>query len=518
MVQNKKRLKNPFRVGKSAKIKPTSFKNFIAIVNNMIKKMAIFLIISFLPLMLIAVIIVVIIAVIMTIFIPDTINHFTSTHSSELFIQYSQTASDSGGDAPSWLLGKILEAVFAILYIIFIKPILWLLNKFQDIIYFMSGGNLANHLLFENNTASGVPMLFIVMLSIAVIILVLLLAVRAIEIMLADEKHSKLKITLRNMILLFVAIPTIPVIFYTLNIIVNLLTQAIMQASNLQLQNIGLFIFNSSFDNGMHDFDYVPASWTFKDSGHFNYLLCLFSEGFMIYIFLLIALFLFWRTAELLILYVLSPVVIVSAIQDEGRRFKNWKELTLARFISFNMVFLAYSLFLWSMSVFAEIGKAIPDPTTRPIFTLLGIFAFGIVVVKSPQLLSSLLIDYPPTTDDLSLNWLIFSDLIIVPTNIGAGSFKGIIDLNNNLDLILKKIKREKPTINILFNGILETDNRYVFKERLKQNKLDNNLLNLWIKHSGIFTNSENDFISIWENPHYWRQKQAYEELIKEIK
>jgi len=84
----------------------------------------------------------------------------------------------------------------------------------------MSGGNLANRLLFENNTDSGVPMLFIVMLSIAGIILVLLLAIRAIEIMLVDEKHSKLKITLRNMTLLFVAIPTIPVIFYTLNIIV----------------------------------------------------------------------------------------------------------------------------------------------------------------------------------------------------------------------------------------------------------------------------------------------------------
>ncbi|MFU0252155.1 Mbov_0396 family ICE element transmembrane protein [Spiroplasma sp. Moj] len=391
MVQNKKGLKNPFIVGKSTKIKPTSFKNIITIVNNMIKKMAIFLIIAFLPLMLIAVIIVVIIAAMMAIFTPDKVNHFTSTHASEMFIQYSQTASDSGGDAPSWLLGKIMEAVFAILYIIFIKPLLWLLSKFQDIIAFMSGGNLANRLLFENNTAGGVPMLFIVMLSIAGTILTLLLAARMIEIMLADEKHSKLRITLRNMILLFVAIPTIPVIFYTLNIIVNLLTQAIMQASNLSMQNIGLFIFNSSFDNGMHDFDYVPASWTFKDSVHFNYLLCLFSEGFMIYIFLLIALFLFWRTAELLILYVISPVVIVSAIQDEGRRFKNWKELTIARFISFNMVFLAYSLFLWSISVFAEIGKAIPDPTKRPIFTLLGIFSFGIVVVKSPQLLSSLM-------------------------------------------------------------------------------------------------------------------------------
>ncbi|MBH8622969.1 hypothetical protein [Spiroplasma sp. hyd1] len=117
MVQNKKGLKNPFRVGKSAKIKPTSFKNVIAIVNNMIKKMVIFLIISFLPLMLIAVIIVAIIAAIMAIFTPDTINHFTSTHSSEMFIQYNQSVSDGGGDAPSWLLGKIMDAVFMVLYI-----------------------------------------------------------------------------------------------------------------------------------------------------------------------------------------------------------------------------------------------------------------------------------------------------------------------------------------------------------------------------------------------------------------
>jgi hypothetical protein len=392
MLQKKKGLKNPFIVGKSVKIKPTSINNIITIVNNIIKKMAMFLFITFLPLMLIAVIIVVIIAAMMAIFAPDTINKFTTIHASELLIKSSQLASDSGGDAPSWLLSSIMNAVFAILYLIFIKPLLWLLNKFQDIIYFMSGGNLANRLLFENNNnPNSVPMLFIVVLSIAGIILTLLLAGRMIEIMLADEKHIKLKATLRNIILLFIAIPAIPIIFFTLNIVVNLLTQAIMQASNFNMQNIGLFIFNSSFDNGMHNFDYVPASWTFTDSGHFNYLMCLFSEGFMIYIFLLIVLFLFWRTAELLILYVLSPIVIVSAIQDEGRRFRNWKELTVARFLSFNMVFLAYSCFLWSITVFAEIGNAISDKTTRPIFTLLGIFAFGIVVVKSPQLLASIM-------------------------------------------------------------------------------------------------------------------------------
>lgn len=82
--------------------------------------MAIFFIIAFLPFMLIAVIIVVIIAAIMAIFTPDTISHFTNTHASKIFYQYSQTAS-GGGDAPSWLLGKIMEAVFAILYIYFHK-------------------------------------------------------------------------------------------------------------------------------------------------------------------------------------------------------------------------------------------------------------------------------------------------------------------------------------------------------------------------------------------------------------
>ncbi|WP_342264092.1 hypothetical protein [Spiroplasma endosymbiont of Clivina fossor] len=119
--------------------------------------------------MLIVVIIVIIIAAIRAIFAPDTINNFfTTAHTrdaSELLTKSSQIASDSGGDAPSWLLSSIMNAVSAILYLIFIKPLLWLLNKFQDIIYFMSGRNLANRLLFENNNPNGVPMLFIRLLA-----------------------------------------------------------------------------------------------------------------------------------------------------------------------------------------------------------------------------------------------------------------------------------------------------------------------------------------------------------------
>ncbi|WP_210371041.1 ParA family protein, partial [Borreliella garinii] len=38
------------------------------------------------------------------------------------------------------------------------------------------------------------------------------------------------------------------------------------------------------------------------------------------------------------------------------------------------------------------------------------------------------LIDYPPTIQELALNFLILSDLIVIPINSGSGSFKGLID------------------------------------------------------------------------------------------
>lgn len=127
------------------------------------------------------------------------------------------------------------------------------------------------------------------------------------------------------------------------------------------------------------------------------------------------------------------------------------------------------------------------------------------------------LIDYPPTTDDLSLNWLIFSDLIVVPTNCDSTSFKGILDLNNSLELIINDLKRSKPLLKIVFNNINDNDNRTKIKTWLNKYNFSNLLSHVEIKTSEIFTTSNNNFISIWENPYYWRQKQAYEELIAEI-
>ncbi|QED25609.1 ParA family protein [Spiroplasma citri] len=124
----------------------------------------------------------------------------------------------------------------------------------------------------------------------------------------------------------------------------------------------------------------------------------------------------------------------------------------------------------------------------------------------------------PPTTDDLSLNWLIFSDLIVIPTNNGSGSYKGILDLENTLTFICKKEKRGIPTLKIIFNNVKDDENTNLILKWISDKKLNSKLLETFIQHSKSYVKSENELNSIWTNQHYWRQKQAYEELIKEIK
>ncbi|AXF97283.1 ParA family protein [Spiroplasma phoeniceum] len=128
------------------------------------------------------------------------------------------------------------------------------------------------------------------------------------------------------------------------------------------------------------------------------------------------------------------------------------------------------------------------------------------------------LIDYPPTVQELGLSFLTLSDLIIIPINSGIGSYKGIIDLKNTLNVICRKNNRNIPKINIILNNIKDNENTATVLEWLKNDSIYEFLSENIIKHSDTFIKTENKLNSIWDNNVYWRQKQAYEELIKEIK
>ncbi|WP_342253461.1 ParA family protein [Spiroplasma endosymbiont of Zeiraphera isertana] len=126
------------------------------------------------------------------------------------------------------------------------------------------------------------------------------------------------------------------------------------------------------------------------------------------------------------------------------------------------------------------------------------------------------LIDYPPTINELSVSFLMLSDVIIVPINEGLNSIKGLMDLQNTLNHFCREKQKNIPNIKILLNGIKEGKNLKQILNLLNEKKL-NNLSKSKISYSETFKTIENNLNSIWTNPYYWRQKQAYEELIAEI-
>ncbi|WP_158613896.1 ParA family protein [Spiroplasma endosymbiont of Megaselia nigra] len=143
------------------------------------------------------------------------------------------------------------------------------------------------------------------------------------------------------------------------------------------------------------------------------------------------------------------------------------------------------------------------------------------IYIKNQEIFDSyhyVLIDYPPTVDDFSLDWLLISDLILIPINEGISSFKGILDLINSLKYIANKTERNIPKHNIIFNNIKDNENLEIIESYLKEKNIFNCCFPFRIKSSKSFLSAENELASIWDNQYYWRQKQAYEELIQEIK
>ncbi|ALA98597.1 hypothetical protein SKUN_001746 (plasmid) [Spiroplasma kunkelii CR2-3x] len=69
----------------------------------------------------------------------------------------------------------------------------------------------------------------------------------------------------------------------------------------------------------------------------------------------------------------------------------------------------------------------------------------------------------------MSLNFLLISDLILIPINEGLEAFKGILDLTNTLKFICEKEKRKVLKYKILLNNIKSDKNLILINEWLDE-------------------------------------------------
>ncbi len=304
----------------------------------------------------------------------------------------------------------VAEAMEKILWMIFIKPIIWLLNQVTNVVYFIGSGGVNKQVFTAKSiTLSNFPStykMFFIALGVSIGLMAVLLGVKLMMIMgeRFDQKGIAVRRTFQNVIFVVVSVLLMPFVFYMINNLTDIITAYINKGTSHNY-NLGLRIFNASFNNGEHHFTYIPDAWKFTDSGKFNYIICLFAECFMIYVMVLIALNLFIRIFELFFLFCVSPLVVASTVADvDGnlKHFKNWSEITLQKFILFSFIFLAFNIFITSISIFTKVAVLIKSQETRPIFVLLGIFGASIVCIKAPQILNSIVGGQASLMDSLS--------------------------------------------------------------------------------------------------------------------
>ena len=319
---------------------------------------------------------------------------------------YFHFATNNASNSYGGLMDDVVKAMEKILYLIFIKPILWVLNQVTSVIFFIGSGSVNKQIFKGGVSLANLPKMYLIALAVAIGLIGVLLGVKLIMVMgeRFDQKGVTVRRAFQNMIFVVASVLLMPVVFFLINNLTDIITGYINQSMNNK-NNLGLFIFNSSFDNGKQNFTSVPDSWSFHDSSHFNYIVCLFAECFMIYVMILVALNLFIRIFELFMLFCISPIVLVSTVADvDGnlKHFKNWSEITIQKFILFSFIFLAFNIFLTSLNIFTSIATAIPSEPTRPVFVLLGIFGASIVVIKAPQILNSIVGGQASLMDSLS--------------------------------------------------------------------------------------------------------------------
>ena len=282
------------------------------------------------------------------------------------------------------------NAVFQVLYDVFIKGPLYIVAGVGNAITYLTGSKLATDIFNINGDRFGMPRDFVIFLAIAMTLIVLFMSLLAIKASLSSQVKMELSGMVNRTVTSLIIIVLIPVIFFCANFLIVNLIQIVLggDLSGQKLANqVGQLGFTDNKNHSNFNFQNTP---TIDD--HYNLFLGASGSFFCLVIFFILGIALIKRIFDLFLLYIISPVVFSTATSSQKWSKVNlWKDLTIARFVSSLGVVLALNLFLTLEPRLFEAGRAIGNNWfTHTAFALLFICGGAIAVLQSQTIFSNL--------------------------------------------------------------------------------------------------------------------------------
>lgn len=227
-------------------------------------------------------------------------------------------------------------------------------------------------------------------------------------------------------ILGIVIIPFLCLSFF--NIAFNLITYTVQQL-NGSTESISKAIWESGYNGATiykrEDIDQITMWWDatndiqFKDiagqpinynffwvgeSYHFDYFVVIVGALVLGICMAIASIKLCGRLINLIILYIISPVVVATMSVDDGKRYEAWKEISLAKLFSIMGSVLAMYIYLVLLNVISDARNSIAQQNifTATIFFLICAIAGALMVIKGSDMLDSIVSQNSGGQDGLS--------------------------------------------------------------------------------------------------------------------
>lgn len=244
----------------------------------------------------------------------------------------------------------IWNAIMKLVWFIFVQGPLNLIAAFSKVLEYLTGGIITDILFGSQKDFqwNNIPAQFWWFVIIAFCIFSLVFTIQMIVLLFNEATQTKAKFVLaiQNAIKAFIFIFLIPIFFFIANFIIQNLANTIINnfGSNNNVAQYLWHIGDPTWDgtaNGVPN-DYGAPS----NINQYNMLAQIFGTWFMFFAVFMIGIILVQKIIELFFLFVISPIVMIVMVVDDGKAAFTWKDMVGAKFLASTGTLVGYYIFM----------------------------------------------------------------------------------------------------------------------------------------------------------------------------
>lgn len=285
-------------------------------------------------------------------------------------------------------MGFFAWIFYPIIWNIFIKGALILINAFQTVLEYITS-DIIFDALFQGKHISiaNIPAPFFIFGILSVVIIFMLFFIQYISLLFNDDLSFKERIvkSLKNSFLAGVFVIIMPIVFYGLAWTFSFFQKSILIAFGVeknQLAQLLYYIGDPHWDGTITEIDDFTTP---NNIANYNWITQILGTWSMMIIVVLLGIFIMKIFFELLVLFITGPIAAAMMVKDDGKIFRQWKDLVIGKVVIALASLIAFGVFILLMTLFLKLSVNNFSFLTRQLFLVILIIGGGFMVLEIPQ-------------------------------------------------------------------------------------------------------------------------------------